>query len=411
MSRADRAPSDHGAGHLSRRGFLGSLAGLGALSGCATTRKTPTPTLAGSFQVLTVEGTPYERGAAHGEALRATILEAVEGWKGALARPEGMGPGQYLHEFAGATDFASAIARHTPDLFHEIQGLSAGSGVPLDTMFALQLVDEEWCHAQRQQFGENDVGHKCSVLARASDGLRPTFVAQNLDGPEWLAGRLAIVRHVEREKDLDVLVLTYAGGLALNGMNARGLAVCVNALLTLRSAPKGLPVACVIRGALRRPDANEAARFVQNVAHASGQCYTLGDPTRVVCLEASAGMVERVGKSAALAHTNHPLVNDDRGALGRWVAAQPAGTVVGMLNSEARLAACERRLAESGDVLANLRAALGSHDEPQYPVCRHRTPEQTYSAACTIFELDSRAPRLHLAADPPCTAEFRTHTL
>lgn len=403
---------------MNRRTFLalGSASTLGALTGCAATRKTPTPTLAGGFQILTVEGTPYERGAAHGEALRATILESVEGWKGALAKPVEMGPGQYLNEFAGATDFAGAMARHTPDLFHEIQGLAAGSGVPVDTIYALQMVDEEWCHATRQQFGESgDVGgglrDKCSVLARAGDGTHPTLVAQNLDGPGWLAGRLALVRHVEKKKDLDVLVLTFAGGLALNGMNARGVAVCVNAQLTLRSAAKGLPVACVIRGALRRPDANEAARFVKGVPHASGQCYTIGDPTRVVCLEASAGKVERVGNAAVLAHTNHPLANDDAGALGRWVAAQPADTVVGMLNSAARLAACRKHLAADGNPLENMRAALGSHDDPAYPVCRHRAPGQTYSAAGTIFELAARGPRLHLAGDPPCTAEFRTHTL
>ncbi len=398
---------------MDRRRFLelGSLASLGALAGCAATRKTPTPTLEGGFQVLTVEGTPYERGAAHGEALRATIHAAVEGWKGALAKPEEMGPGQYLQEFAGATDFAGAMARHTPDLFHEIQGLAAGSGLAVDTLYALQMLDEEWCHAQRQQFGESGLRDKCSVLARASDGTHPTYVAQNLDGPEWLAGRLALVRHVEKQKDLDVLVLTFAGGLALNGMNARGVAVCVNAQLTLRSAAKGLPVACVIRGALRRPDASEAARFVKGVPHASGQCYTLGDPTRVICLEASAGRVERVGNAATLAHTNHPLANDDQGALGRWVAEQPAGTVVGMLNSTARLAACRTRLAAEGDPLENMRAALGSHDDPAYPVCRHRAPRQTFSAACTIFELAARGPRLHLAADPPCTAEFHTHAL
>src|SRR6185295_16078651 len=126
----------------------------------------------------------------------------------------------------------------TPDLFHEIQGLATGSGLPVDTIYALQMVDEEWCHAQRQQFGESGVRDKCSVLARASDGAHPTIVAQNLDGPEWLAGRLALVRHVEKAKDLDVLVLTFAGGLALNGMNARGVAVCVNAQLTLRNAAK-----------------------------------------------------------------------------------------------------------------------------------------------------------------------------
>lgn len=399
---------------MHRRRFLelGSLGAIGAFTACAATRKTPTPTVENGIRVLTVEGTPYERGLAHGEALRDEIHSSVSAWTGALSKPEGMGAGQYLQEFASETDFMAAMARHTPDLFHELQGIATGSGVPLDTIYALQMIDEEWCYATAKQFGEEDVRDKCSVLALAADGRHPTFVAQNLDGPEFLDGRLALIRHVERKKDLDVLVLTLAGGLALNGMNAQGVAVCVNALLTLRSSRKGLPVACVIRGALRRPNLTEAMRFVQSVPHASGQCYTLGDPERVACLEASAGQVAKVASGAsALAHTNHPLANDDLGALGRWVAAQPAGTVLGMQNSAARLAACRKRLEAEGDALANLRAALGSHDDEAFPVCRHLAPEQTFSAASTIFELGKGHPKLHLASSPPCKSEYRTYAL
>lgn len=397
---------------MNRRRFLelGTASSLGFALACAhdPVGRQAWPTSAAPFPMLTLKGSARERGRAHGEALRGSIHGAMERWKAGLSRPEGTSVDDYLDVFSRATDFATAIGEHAPDLMEEIHGIAEGSNLPSETMFAMQLIDEEWCYATAQQFGEGDVREKCSVIAVAKTAQHPTIVAQNLDVPDLFDGHLALLRHQDPASGLDALVFTSAGCLALNGMNAHGVAVCVNALLTLRSARRGLPVACVIRGALARTSLAEAVRFVEGVPHASGQCYTLGDPGGIACLEASAGRVARaLSEARVLAHTNHPLANDDRSALGRWVAEQPEGSVRGMQNSSARLAACGRRLVSLGtDARATIQAALGSHEDVANPVCRHLAPDATFTAASTVFELEAGRPSLFIAPNPPCAGRY-----
>jgi hypothetical protein len=246
------------------------------------------------FHFLEVSGAARERGRQHGETLRGLIREACEGWKSALSRPEEMSPDAYVERFLKDTKFQEAMAKWSPDLLEEIQGIAEGSGLPLDIVYAMQLVDEEWCYAMRRQFERLEVkqGDKCSVIAVARSDNGPTLVAQNVDTPGWLRPRMVLMK-VRPKGEPDALVVTVAGLIALNGMNRQGVSVAVNALLQCASAGTGLPVAAVIRGALARKDLASAMRFVQEVRHASGQCYTLGDPRGIACLEASSGKVVR----------------------------------------------------------------------------------------------------------------------
>lgn len=368
------------------------------------------------FRLLEVSGTPRERGRQHGEALRTLVREACEGWKEALSRPEGTSPDAYVACFLKDTTFREAMALWTPDLLEEIEGIAEGSGLPADTVFAMQLVDEEWCYASRRNFEaprekEKEKGDKCSVVAVARSESGPTLVAQNIDTPGWLLPRMVLMRAKPEGDAPEALVVTVAGMIALNGMNRRGVAVAVNALLQCANADTGLPVAAVIRGALARNDLASAARFVESVKHASGQCYTLGDPAGIACLEASAGKVVRWRPDATrLAHTNHPFVNDDLSALGKWAAAQPAGKVRGPVNSARRHEACDRRLGDpSKPVTVDVaKDALGSHDHAADPVCRHPSADGSCTVAATVFELGA-PPRLHLASNPPCAGRFDVH--
>src|SRR5436305_701694 len=76
----------------------------------------------------------------------------------------------------------------------------------------------------------------------------------------------------------EAFVLTQAGCVGLNGVNARSVAVCTNALWQLDGSRAGLPVAFVVRGLLRQRSADEAAAFLRRVRHASGQNYVIGGP-------------------------------------------------------------------------------------------------------------------------------------
>jgi len=108
-------------------------------------------------------------------------------------------------------------------------------------------------------------------------------------------------------------VLSSAGLIGLTGAFSDGLGICVNALGMLNHDAHGLPVACVLRGALERSTAREAAAFIASVPHASGQHYSVVDASGdAFGLEAGAGgAVASADGHRRFFHANHPLASRD----------------------------------------------------------------------------------------------------
>ena len=66
---------------------------------------------------LSVDGSPYERGYQHGQALRYVIQRGVATWKQWISEfLEQPNPDVEIAEFVQGTDFMGAIRKHTPDL-------------------------------------------------------------------------------------------------------------------------------------------------------------------------------------------------------------------------------------------------------------------------------------------------------
>lgn len=364
--------------------------------------------------VLDLFGTARERGRVHGESLREKIRELSAIWKSHLGRPENVTPDAYVERFLSDTDFETAIARWTPDVLEEIRGIAEGSGLPYRTALAMQLVDEEWWYSANGGTVPKPASaerEKCTVIGVAKTGANPTLLAQNLDLPAFCVPFVTILRIRSRENDLEALVPSYAGLVALNGVNSRGVAVAVNALLQLADSGSGLPVACVIRGILERKTLDDAERFVREVRHASGQAYSIAGPERVVCYECSGSKAVRFEPApgaARFVHTNHPLANDDLSPLGRKLAEGKIDPP-GPRNSAARYRAAECRIVEEKGAagVEEIRAALGSHDSKTDPVCRHVDgPGSGATAVTTIFALEAGAPRLLAAPNPPCAGRY-----
>jgi hypothetical protein len=71
----------------------------------------------------------------------------------------------------------------------------------------------------------------------------------------------------------------------------------------------GLPVLCMIRGALAQTDAAAAEAFLREAPHATGQAFMVAGTRSIVSLECSAvGVVESMTGERKRWHTNHPLV-------------------------------------------------------------------------------------------------------
>jgi hypothetical protein len=362
--------------------------------------------------VVQLAGPGRRRGQIHGESLRALVREGVARWKDALATAIAAPPEPYLRELVSGTSFASAIARWAPDLGEEVEGLAEGAGLDKDTVLAYQLVDEEWWFRRDRAAAVRAI-EKCSVVGiPAVEGAAP-LLAQNLDVPAWCDGLQAILEVAPADSGHRTLVLTYAGLIALTGVNNGPLAVCVNALLQLDHSPFGLPVAFVVRELLDCSSMAAARRYLRAIDHASGQAYSLAGSRSVSGWECGAGRCRRFFPAVdtqVLCHTNHPVAGGSARRGRETTPSRGCDGAASLPNSELRLGQLVTRTgALSGHAVAgDLATVLRSHDHPHASVCAHGGEQlAAFTAWSVIYEL-SRPPKVTLTAGPPCRSEYRT---
>jgi isopenicillin-N N-acyltransferase-like protein len=246
--------------------------------------------------VIECAGIGRARGRAHGEQARDVIHIALDRWRD--------GTSAHSRAHLAATGLRAAVEAAVPDLAEEMRGIAEASGVTFAEILAYNFMDEQWwVHREHLEFG-------CSVLGRAdTDGV---FLAQNMDLPDFMDGSQVVLR-VRPEVGPEALVLSSAGMIGLTGVNAAGVAVCVNALGMLRHNLAGVPVAAAIRGALAHSSRADAVDFLHRISHASGQHYAVADADGFHGVECSAAavVVSCRADSPVLLHTNHPLANRD----------------------------------------------------------------------------------------------------
>jgi hypothetical protein len=358
---------------------------------------------------ITVSGTGYERGLQHGELLSTEIGEIIAKWKADTEAALDRDADLVLDEFFEYADFTEAIKKWTPDLYDEVQGIADGSGRAFREMFVLNLLDEFWV------FVDNLEHHHCTGLGVPATGSRPTYIAQNMDLDRYTDGFQVLMRIPGDDQYPEQLILTYPGLIALNGLNADGVGVCVNTLMQLKASSSGLPVAFVIRGLIRKTDEKEIMDFIQRVEHASGQNYLIGIRDEVYDFEASASKVVRFdpeNPNRSVYHTNHPLVNDD---VKPWYAEHdpmlPVKQRAEPGNSQYRFEAAERRISTAAAVDdSTIAGTLRSKDHDQHPVCRtNQEGGSVFTFASVIMTL-SDPPELKVVAGPPDEGEYSTHT-
>lgn len=312
-----------------------------------------------AFAATSVSGGPRERGRMHGAALAPVVHDHIAKWLESLARAGCGEPRAYVREMLANTEFLAAIGRFAPDLLEEVRGIAEGAGADADLVYALQLLDEEWFYRERR--GASGKHEKCSSVAISTPG-GPAWIGQNMDLGAYTDDSQALLA-IDSDAGLPgAFLFTTAGMIGLMGVNEAGLGVCVNSLPQLGAAPKGLPVAFMIRALLQCGSLAEAAQLVQRLPHATNQHYVLAEPGTVRSFEASpAGATEFHPPSAdRVLHTNHPLTD---------VQGKPE-TEEARANSVARLRSLAGRLGEGTPHASAIMAALSSSDDSANPVCR-----------------------------------------
>jgi isopenicillin-N N-acyltransferase-like protein len=265
------------------------------------------------IRVVTVEGVARERGLQHGEQLREDIRRGVGRWLEVVATL-GRPVEDLLAEFLGAVDFAPALARWAPEFLAEIDGIATAAELPRSTMLAYNLGDEMWLWALTAGYGDmvtSEPAARCTAVAARPPSTGRPLLAQTLDLPVSYCDT-EVVLHVRSDEHPDLFTLTPAGVLGVIGCNEAGVGVCGNTLMPLNHTRSGVPVIPVYRAILQQESAAKAADLVRRIPHASGQNYLICDSDEMIDLECSASkVVEHAAGATLLAHTNHPLSNDD----------------------------------------------------------------------------------------------------
>jgi len=286
--------------------------------------------------------------------------------------------------------------------------MACGAEIDFDSVFVSQFFDEYY--AQGKFIGAS----RCSSLGIARQGGQPAYVAQNNDLETFRDGFQVVLRIKIDRSDLEILVHSNPGCIGWNGMNNKGIGVCINTVGQLSNCRDGLPVNCVIRGLLMQKNEGEALAFLRRVKHASGANYLIGGPDHVYSFECSTNRIARFqpnGQDGVVWHTNHPLVNDDYNA--EYKALKASGRKdPGEKNSTARLQCLERRLTgkSSGTKFELIEATLASKDSPENPVCGSRDPNKGFfTFAATIIVL-SNSPEFYVTFGPPDQENYEKFT-
>ncbi len=360
------------------------------------------------LQVITLEGSPYERGVCHGRLMREAIGEALSLWERAYVQDAfGMSRAEFALEVERRTDFYPAIKRWTPDLLDELKGIADGADADFREVYAFNLADE--CY----ELEGLPRPERCSSIGVWRSESLPPLVAQTLDIEPFWDGLQTVQRIVDPDGSSATLVLAYPGLIGMNGMSGRGFGLCMNSLSELASARSGLPVTMVIRGALAAADLDAAVRFLTDVPHATGQNYLLASDEGVVDLECSSGGVTRYEPDqtgGVLLHTNSPLASHDYrpGCVPRG-GAQSGHQAELVADSEARVRSMERFLDgdRSGPDLARTKRALrsvakheGSAEYLEGDLGAALSREHmriSYTFATSVMEVGD-GPRLHISS-------------
>ena len=355
-----------------------------------------------STQHVRVEGTSYQRGRQYGRQAAARVRLSVQAYQQTFAHFAGWDWPAVRRE---ALRFEAPIGEFRPAYLEELRGIADGAGLDLADVLAINVRTEVMYSAKARQAPTSAKRPaECSAFAvvPAPGQKGPAIIGQNWD---WLlhAAQTLVVLEVRQDDGPDFVTVVEAGLLAKTGMNAAGLGLVTNALVTDADVGEpGLPYHVLLRAVLDCATVTEALEALQAgprtssanylIAHASGAALDIeaapGDFTRLYPLFPEDGV---------LRHTNHFLADIHPADLALW--AMPSSVI---RLQRLRAAGTARTLDDFGPLLAD-------HADYPHSICAHPDPadhpcEQGATIASVLMDLTAK--HIWLAAGNPCQAPY-----
>ena len=354
------------------------------------------------FPLIHISGPPRRRGVMYGAAAAAQIRHSMAFYSESVLPALGLTWGEMCD--AVSSRIPRWAAEHG-DLFEEIAGIAAGSGLDVAEVVALNT---------RASFGQTksrsaeapaaDEGcTSFTVLPSASrDGHMLT--GQNWDYLEGIRPSIVLL-HITPEIGPVMLMVVEAGQLGRNGANTAGIALYANGLSSRLRYPRGLPSPLWRRQILREAGIVDALSAATSLPRA--------DSTNIIVShrDGFAIDIETWPKTARwlhpqngwLVHTNHYLAE---------IPPEVAATYRPSPDSILRYGRAHQLMDEAarrGVTVEDLERMLRDHFGDGRGICTHARrdvgPHQRWETVASVIT-DLTAGVMSVAGGVPCSHEF-----
>jgi len=250
-------------------------------------------------RILTVTGTPFERGRQAGVALAEEIRELLICQESADSEADGMTLHEWLPE---ARRFLPMIEAHAPRVLEEIEGWAAGAKLPFDELLLLTCAYERFMAAK--------AASHCTAFAMQTPDDRVLCGQNNDEAPAfWAEGRHDRVLLHCQEDGLQTAIYTHAGIPAYMGMNNAGL--CLTWMyIDNHRRQVGVPTNVLIREFLYHRDFDAALGWLRTIPHAVPNAFILAAPGQSPVLIEAAPNAVAMRRGTALTHANTVTESD-----------------------------------------------------------------------------------------------------
>lgn len=353
---------------------------------------------------IAVSGTPAARGRMYGQRAGVRVRHCIDRYREVFAQRAGLA---WDDAIAHARTFLPAIESFAPQALVEMRGIADGAEVPFDCVLVLNCRSElMFAAAKRRGVPPPSECTSFAVTPQASANGH-MLLGQNWD---WVpfAREVSMLVDVRRDEKPSYVTIVEAGMLAKVGVNAAGLGLCTNTLVSAEDAGRqGVPYHVMLRSLLDAESVDDAARTLGSVQRALSANYLLADRSgQAVNFETTAGGKAQIRatrpEGGLIAHTNHfldPAFTD----IDAYVANSP--------HSVTRLDDIRKGLEEGARLdVARLQHVLRGHDHAPNGVCSHPDPAaHPLYARTTVASvlMDLTAGEMWFTDGPPCEGAYQ----
>lgn len=353
---------------------------------------------------LVLEGTPRERGVRHGEQFADEIEANVR---------------RYLDYFSTygvdedvareqAADFVPLIEDANEHYFAEMEGVAAGSDLPLEDVTIVNVRHTIVYSAFADEVADGpDAAPPETTDGCTSFGVQPersgsghTVLGQNWD---WLEPIDAFIMDARPDEAPNLVTLTEAGMVGGKfGLNEHGIGYVVNGLTTPEDGanPDRKPSHVRGREILTAERLEAAIEPIISEKRPCSRNYMVGHAVgEMVDIETGPEQVSyHYPEDGLLTHANH--FQDRSTFTSEFEQLIPHTVCRGMR--------IERLLSRRESIgVADAKAVLRDHFDAPTGICHHENPDEdepSHTKASVIMDLNER--RMLAAAGPPCENEY-----